>query len=191
MSYTDNDITALGSFYRKQLLGDTVPFWFPRSFDRDYGGYLLMRDHDGTLIDDDKAVWIQGRATWLLATLYNTVEKRPEWLEGAKLGYAFLIRHCFDSDGQMFFHVTRDGRPIRKRRYIFKSGDPDKIAASVKHSAETSKRRKSSPYRSAMSILTFYGNRAGKNLSADEKDTLEKAKNRLRELFGGEDKNDK
>ena len=119
MSYTDNDITALGSFYRKQLLGDTVPFWFPRSFDRDYGGYLLMRDHDGTLIDDDKAVWIQGRATWLLATLYNTVEKRPEWLEGAKLGYEFLIRHCFDSDGQMFFHVTRDGRPIRKRRYFF------------------------------------------------------------------------
>lgn len=78
-----------------------------------------MRDADGTLIDDDKAVWVQGRATWLLSTLYNTVEKKREWLDGARLGYEFLNKHCFDTDGQMFFHVTRDGRPIRKRRYFF------------------------------------------------------------------------
>ena len=78
-----------------------------------------MRDADGSLIDDDKAVWIQGRATWLLSTLYNTVEQKPEWLEGAKLGYDFLNQYCFDADGQMFFHVTRDGKPIRKRRYFF------------------------------------------------------------------------
>ena len=67
------------------------------------------------------------------------------------------------------------------------SGDPDKIAASLKHSAESSKRRKSSPYQSAMSMLTFYENRAGKNLNADEKDVLEKAKDKLRELFGKDD----
>ena len=98
---------------------DTVPFWFPRSFDKEHGGFLLMRDRAGELIDDDKAVWIQGRATWLLSTLYNTVEKRAEWLEGARLGYQFLVNHCFDNDGRMFFHVTRDGQPIRKRRYFF------------------------------------------------------------------------
>ncbi len=106
-------------FYRNQLLQDTVPFWFPRSYDTEYGGYLLMRDQDGTLIDDDKAVWIQGRAAWLLSTLYNTVEQKQEWLDGAKLGIDFLLNHCFDKDGQMFFHVTRDGKPIRKRRYYF------------------------------------------------------------------------
>lgn len=78
-----------------------------------------MRDADGSLIDDDKAVWVQGRATWMLSTLYNTVEKKKEWLEGAKLGYDFLNKHCFDQDGQMFFHVTREGKPIRKRRYFF------------------------------------------------------------------------
>ena len=109
----------LESFYKNQLLNDTVPFWFPRSFDKEYGGYLLMRDANGDLIDDDKAVWIQGRSTWLLATLYNTFEKKDEWLEGAKLGYDFLNKHCFDDDGQMFFHVTRNGEPIRKRRYYF------------------------------------------------------------------------
>lgn len=117
--YTIEELTTLRDFYQRRLLEDTVPFWFPRSYDHEHGGFLLMRDADGSLIDDDKAVWIQGRATWLLATLYNTVEKRPEWLEGAKLGYDFLRKHCFDTDGQMFFHVTRSGQPIRKRRYFF------------------------------------------------------------------------
>ncbi|MCF1713014.1 AGE family epimerase/isomerase [Flavihumibacter sp. RY-1] len=113
------DLAYYQEFYSKQLLNDTIPFWFPRSYDQEYGGFLLMRDADGSLIDDDKAVWIQGRATWLLATLYNTVEQRAEWQEGAKLGYDFLVKHCFDTDGRMFFHVTRDGKPIRKRRYFF------------------------------------------------------------------------
>ncbi|MBL7728367.1 MAG: AGE family epimerase/isomerase [Dinghuibacter sp.] len=119
MSYTQPDLARLRDFYASQLLNDTVPFWFPRSYDQEYGGFLLMRDEDGSLIDDDKAVWIQGRATWLLATLYNTVEQKQEWLEGAKLGYDFLNKYCFDTDGQMFFHVTRNGLPIRKRRYFF------------------------------------------------------------------------
>jgi N-acylglucosamine 2-epimerase len=119
MSYSLTDLIALKNFYSNQLLHNTIPFWFPRSFDLEYGGFLLMRDAGGSLIDDDKAVWIQGRAAWMLSTLYNTVENKQEWLTGAKLGYDFLNTHCFDTDGQMFFHVTRDGRPIRKRRYFF------------------------------------------------------------------------
>lgn len=119
MDNIKTELQNLGEFYEHQLLNDTLPFWFPRSHDQEYGGYLFMRDHDGTLIDDDKAVWIQGRAAWLLATLYNTVEPRQEWLDGAKSGIDFLNNHCFDTDGQMFFHVTRAGEPIRKRRYFF------------------------------------------------------------------------
>jgi len=120
MSPIDTEyVESLLQFYKKQLLGSTVPFWFPRSYDTEFGGYLLMRDQDGSLIDDDKSVWIQGRAAWLLATLYNTVEPKQEWLDGAKIGIDFLLNHCFDSDGQMFFHMTRDGQAIRKRRYYF------------------------------------------------------------------------
>src|SRR6185437_9155627 len=119
MSYSKQDLIGLKNFYKNQLLSDTIPFWFPRSYDKEYGGFLLMRDSDGSLLDDDKAVWIQGRGTWLLSTLYNTVEKKREWLEGAKLGYEFLNTYCFDTDGRMFFHVTCDGKPIRKRRYFF------------------------------------------------------------------------
>ncbi|MES2416695.1 MAG: AGE family epimerase/isomerase [Bacteroidota bacterium] len=107
------------AFYQNQLLNDTVPFWFPRSIDTEYGGFLLMRDADGSLIDDDKAVWIQGRAAWLLATLYHTISPKQEWLDGAKSGIDFLNKYCFDTDGQMFFHVARNGKPIRKRRYYF------------------------------------------------------------------------
>ncbi|MDP4131131.1 MAG: AGE family epimerase/isomerase [Bacteroidota bacterium] len=117
--YSRESLLDLKDFYENQLLNDTVPFWFPRSFDKDFGGFLLMRDAEGSLIDDDKAVWIQARATWLLSTLYNTMEKKQEWLDGARLGYEFLMKHCFDADGRMFFHVTREGRPIRKRRYFF------------------------------------------------------------------------
>lgn len=119
MSYSTYELQNLAAFYKNQLLNNTVPFWFPRSVDTEYGGYLFMRDGDGSLIDDDKAVWIQGRGAWLLSTLYNTVEPKQEWLDSAKSGIDFLNKHCFDSDGQMFFHVSRDGRPIRKRRYFF------------------------------------------------------------------------
>jgi N-acylglucosamine 2-epimerase len=119
MSYTRDELLQLKEFYRSQLLKDTVPFWFPRSCDEANGGFLFMRDADGGLIDDDKAVWIQGRATWLLSTLYNTVEQKAEWLKWARGGYDFLNKFCFDKDGRMFFHVTREGRPLRKRRYFF------------------------------------------------------------------------
>ncbi|MEM7397204.1 MAG: N-acylglucosamine 2-epimerase, partial [Verrucomicrobiota bacterium] len=67
--YTKEELGRLGEFYRDGLLNDTLPFWLPRSIDQEYGGYLLMRDRDGTLIDDDKAVWTQGRFSWMLSTL--------------------------------------------------------------------------------------------------------------------------
>ena len=105
--------------YRDGLLLDTLPFWIPRAIDRECGGYLTSLDQDGTVIQTDKPVWCQGRFAWLLATLYNTVEQRPEWLELARHGIDFLDKHCFDSDGRMFFAVTQSGRPLRKRRYLF------------------------------------------------------------------------
>jgi hypothetical protein len=67
---------------------------------------------------------------------------------------------------------------------IFGSDDPNEIAASLKHSAERSHRRKGTPFQSAMSMLNFYINRAGKGLSASHKKVLERAKEELREQFG-------
>lgn len=71
---------------------------------------------------------------------------------------------------------------------IFKSKDLNKIAASLKHSAGESHKRKASPFQSAMSMLNFYENRAGKNLSRRQRAPLEKAKNKLRKFFGKQEK---
>jgi len=79
--------------------------------------------------------------------------------------------------------VTRHSDALDLERDVFKQPDPKRIARSLKRSAERSERRKSSPFRSAMSMLTFYINRAGKQLSAAQRRRLEVAKDELRALY--------
>lgn len=107
------------SIYKNGLLNDTVPFWTKYGFDPEYGGFLTFLDRDGSVYGTDKPIWLQGRIVWLFSRLYNEVEQRPEWLELAKNGLDFLLKHAFDDDGRMFFLVTQDGKPLRKRRYVF------------------------------------------------------------------------
>ncbi len=80
--------------------------------------------------------------------------------------------------------VTRKSDALDLEGGVFAGRDPKRIAASLKRSAERSHRRKSSPYRSALSMLTFYINRAGKNLPASRKKILQRAKIELRKQFG-------
>jgi hypothetical protein len=80
--------------------------------------------------------------------------------------------------------VTRESDALDLKGGVFNLRDPKRIAASLKRSAEHSHRRKSSPYRSALSMLTFYVNRAGKNLPASRRKTLQRAKIELRKQFG-------
>jgi hypothetical protein len=80
--------------------------------------------------------------------------------------------------------VTRKSDALDLERDVFTWRDPKRIAGSLRRSAEASHRRKSAPYRSAMSMLTFYMNRAGRNLPAERKRVLERAKTELRRLYG-------
>ena len=80
--------------------------------------------------------------------------------------------------------VTETSDAVDLERGVFKKKSPRAIARSVKRSAEQSTRRKSPPFRSAMSMLTFYLNRGGKNLPAAEKKILVRAKDELRKLYG-------
>lgn len=112
-------LRQLGNDYRERLLNDTLQFWFPRSIDEKHGGYFTCFDRCGELMQTDKSIWFQGRMAWLLATLYTELEPRDEWLQWAWSGIDFLSQHGFDSDGRLFFSVTADGRPLRKRRYVF------------------------------------------------------------------------
>ncbi len=80
--------------------------------------------------------------------------------------------------------VTEKSDALNLDRGVFTWKDPKRIAASLRHSAQRSRRRKADPYRSALSMLTFYINRAGKNLSAAQRKTLQRAKGELRRQFG-------
>ena len=79
--------------------------------------------------------------------------------------------------------VTQKSDALDLEHGVFTKGDPKAIARSLKRSAEQSHRRKADPFRSAMSMLTFYVNRAGKTLSKQDRSRLEAAKDELRELF--------
>ena len=80
--------------------------------------------------------------------------------------------------------VTRESHALDLEEGVFTWKDPKKIALSLKMSADTSKRRKADPFRSAMSMLVFYINRAGKNLDEEQRRVLELAKDQLRSLYG-------
>ena len=79
--------------------------------------------------------------------------------------------------------VTESSNALDLESQVFKKQDAKAIARSLKRSAEHSQRRKSSPYRSAMSMLTFYINRAGKTLTKTQRNRLEDAKQELRKLY--------
>lgn len=106
--------------YYKELTQSVLPFWLKYGMDEIHGGIYTGLDRDGTLLESDKSVWFQGRALWTFATAYEKIEKREEYLQAAKSLAHFLLEHCFDSDGRMFFRVTKDGKPVIKRlRYFF------------------------------------------------------------------------
>jgi len=105
--------------YESVLLDDVVSFWEKNGIDTQYGGYIHYLDRDGSVLCDDKAVWIQSRACWLFARLYNTLEPRDGWLEKSRQGYEFIRKNCFDERGRMYFKVTREGKPLQMRRYFF------------------------------------------------------------------------
>jgi predicted KAP-like P-loop ATPase len=81
-------------------------------------------------------------------------------------------------------HVTETSNALDLEPNVFRLTSPRAIAESLKRSAEQSTRRKAEPFRSALSMLVFYINRAGKNLSPERRQTLEQAKDELRALFG-------
>ncbi|MBL1263193.1 DUF3175 domain-containing protein [Candidatus Methylomicrobium oryzae] len=80
--------------------------------------------------------------------------------------------------------VTRESNALSLEQGVFTWKDPQRIAESLRNSAEASTRRKAEPFRSAMSMLVFYINRAGKNLAPEQKQILEQAKRALRDLYG-------
>ena len=105
--------------YKDELLNNVMPFWMKYGWDRKHGGVYTCLNRDGSLMDTTKSVWFQGRFAFVCAFAYNNVERRQEWLDAARSTLDFIERYCFDANGHMYFSITDDGRPLRKRRYVF------------------------------------------------------------------------
>ena len=112
-------IKKLREFYHDRLVNDCVPFWLRHSIDEKEGGYITYVDRKGELYSTEKPVWFQGRGLWTYSKLINDGVKVQGLADAAKTGCEFLMEHCYDSDGRMFFLVTREGKPLLKRRYFF------------------------------------------------------------------------
>jgi len=109
-------LTQLAATYEKDLLESVIPFWMEHSIDRDYGGFHTCLARDGSLYDDRKYMWLNGRQVWMLSRLYNECRKEGSWIEAARGGAEFLRRHAFDPLGRCYFSLTRDGRPAGYQR---------------------------------------------------------------------------
>ncbi len=96
-----------------------IPFWLNNAQDKEYGGILNCVDRTGKVYSEDKSVWMQGRCGWMFSYIYNNIDKKQEYLDFAKSCIDFATNNCIDKDGRMFFTVTREGKPLRKRRYWF------------------------------------------------------------------------
>ena len=112
-------ISEWAQSYKTDLTENIMPFWMEHGWDKVNGGVYTCVDRDGSLIDSTKSVWFQGRFAFVCAYAYNNVEHNLQWLKASKSAIDFIEKHCFDENGHMYFEVTAEGEPLRKRRYVF------------------------------------------------------------------------
>lgn len=117
--FDDSERARLAAFYRKHLLDDVMAFWLPRTKDTEHGGYLTCFDRTGNITGTDKYMWFQGRQLYMFPALYRHVEKRPEFLDLAKWGRDFIIRHGYAGNGRWHYQLDRQGRVKKGTVSIF------------------------------------------------------------------------
>ncbi len=108
----------------KEELSTCVHFWLDHGQDRDFGGVLTCLDQAGAVYSTDKSVWMQGRCAWTFSRLCHVYGENAAWRAFAVSCLDFMEAHCInrDQDNRMYFQVTRQGQPLRQRRYSFSEG---------------------------------------------------------------------
>ncbi len=115
-------IQAMKSYadqYKNELLEGILPFWMKHSLDTKNGGFFTCLDQLGKVYDTDKFIWLQGRQVWCFAFMYNNIEAKQEWLDIAKHGADFLIKHGRDENDNWYFSLTAEGNPLVQPYNIF------------------------------------------------------------------------
>ena len=113
---------SLEDYRRKlehQLNDNVMPFWIEKTVDTEFGGCLHQLDRDGSVISPNKGMWVHGRFLWLLCWLCRTRGLNDDFLVTARRISDFIRSYARDSDGRWWYELSRDGRPRRKRRYLF------------------------------------------------------------------------
>jgi N-acylglucosamine 2-epimerase len=113
------ELKSLYDYYKSELLEDIVPFWEPRIVDREYGGYLSCFDRKGNVFKDVKPGWFVGRNIYTFSYLYNTVEKRPQWLSIAAEGVEWMKKYAYKGNGRFNGTMARDGSVIDSGTNLF------------------------------------------------------------------------
>ena len=116
---TPEKFVSLAARYKSALLDNVIPFWETHSLDTEYGGYFTCLDRQGQRYDTDKFIWLQNRQVWTFSMLCSQIEKRDRWLEIAQRGDDFLAAHGRDEEGNWYFSLTREGKPLVQPYNIF------------------------------------------------------------------------
>jgi N-acylglucosamine 2-epimerase len=113
------DIFRYKEIYRSELLDNVMPFWTENSEDIIHGGFFTCLDTEGKVYDTDKFMWLQCRQIWTLSMLCNQVEKKQEWLDMAIRGAVFVKENGRDAEGNWYFSLTQEGKPLTQPFNIF------------------------------------------------------------------------
>lgn len=105
--------------YKNELLNSVIPFWDKHSINTKFGGYYTCLTQDGSCFDTDKFIWLQARAVWTYAMLYEEVEQKEHWLQNAIHGAEFLKKYGRDNKGNWYFSLTEKGEPLVQPYNIF------------------------------------------------------------------------
>ena len=109
----------LYSLYAKTLTENIIPFWEKNSIDLIDGGYFTCLLRDGTVFDTDKFIWLQAREVWMFSKMYNEWEAKASWLNIALHGAEFLEKYGRNENGDWYFSLRKDGKPLVSAYNIF------------------------------------------------------------------------
>lgn len=112
-------LKSYAELYRQELTGNILPFWLSHSKDEKNGGFFTCLDRQGKVYDTDKFMWLQGRQVWCFSYMYKNLAPQQEWLDMALHGARFMQEHGRDAQGNWYFSLTAEGKPLVQPYNIF------------------------------------------------------------------------
>jgi len=113
------DTAAYAVLYKNELVSNILPFWLNHSKDAVNGGFFTCLDRTGSVYDTDKFMWLQGREVWFFSYMYKQLDQKQELFEMALHGARFMQQHGRDEQGNWYFSLTADGKPLVQPYNIF------------------------------------------------------------------------